>query len=181
MIASDDGPNDPIQIGEVSLMKEMTSIATTMMSEEEKAEIEKQMKAGPSNGQPKNLSATPHVDPETDPTKRPSSSCEKSPVDGVQPSNTQEQKKRPKLTPEQRKKLAELEEQRTKAMEERVETLTKQLIERLRPYVDAEKPGEIDDPETNAFKEKMKKEADDLQLESFGLEVSLSFPLFWAS
>lgn len=34
------------QIGEISLMKEMTSVATTMMSEEEKAEMEREMNDG---------------------------------------------------------------------------------------------------------------------------------------
>lgn len=152
-------------------------MATTMMSEEEKAEIEKQMNSGPSDSPPKGLSATPHVDPVTDPAKRSSSSSEKPPVDGAQPPNTQEQKKRPKMTPEQKKKLAELEEQRVKAMEERVQTLTKLLIERLRPFVDAQNPGGNNDPETEAFQAKMKKEAEDLKLESFGIEVCYPFLL----
>jgi hypothetical protein len=75
------------------------------------------------------------------------------------------------MTPEQRKKLEEIQIERRKAMDERVATLTTQLVERLRPYVEAKRPGEKDDPETIAFEAKMRREADDLKLESFGVEV----------
>ena len=157
-------------------MKEMTSVATTMMTEEEKAEVEKQMNSGNTNGTPQGVTSTPHVDPETKPagtTSGPSGSDGKPPADGTEP--TLEQlgagKKRQKLTPEQRKKLEEMEEKRKKDMEERIDTLTKQLIERLRPFVDAEHPGERTDPETMAFEDRMRREADDLKLESFGVEV----------
>ena len=76
------------------------------------------------------------------------------------------------MTPEQKKKLEDLEEERRKRMQERIETLTKKLVERLRPFVEAVKPGDKDDAETKAFEAKMKKEAEDLKLESFGIEVS---------
>lgn len=39
-----------IQIGEISLMKEMTSVATTMMTEEEKTEMEKELNGGRTPG-----------------------------------------------------------------------------------------------------------------------------------
>jgi hypothetical protein len=159
-------------------MKEMTSVATTMMTEEEKAEVEKQMNSGNTNGtpQPQGVTSTPHVDPETKPTgtmSGPSGSDGKPPADGTEstPDQLGAGKKRPKLTPEQRKKLEEMEAQRRKDMEERIDTLTKQLIERLRPFVDAEHPGERTDPETMAFEDRMKREADDMKLESFGVEV----------
>ncbi|KAF9647183.1 DnaJ domain-containing protein [Thelephora ganbajun] len=156
-------------IGEISLMKEMTSVATTMMTEEEKAEVEKQMNAGTSNGPTQGLTSTPHVEPEPKPTATtngPSGSGETSSVDGTEPG-----KKRLKPTPEQKKKLEEMEVQRKKAMEERVGTLTKQLIERLRPFVDAKHPGDRNDPETLAFEDKMRREAEDMKLESFGVEL----------
>jgi hypothetical protein len=165
------------QIGEISLMKEMTSVATTMMTEEEKAEVEKQMNAGGSNGTTPGLTTTPHSETGPRPTSAtdgPSGSGEKSSVeggDGTSPEHHRLDKKRPRLTPEQRKKLEEMEAQRKKAMEERVETLTKQLIERLRPFVDAKHPGERTDPETLAFEDKMRREAEDMKLESFGVEV----------
>jgi len=161
-------------------MKEMTSVATTMMTEEEKAEVEKQMNIGNSNGTTQGLTSTPHVEPEsksTTTTNGASGSDGKSPVDGTGPA-LQEQsgndKKRPRLTPEQKKKLEDMEAQRKKAMEERVETLTKQLIERLRPFVDAQHPGDRNDPETLVFEDKMKREAEDMKLESFGVEVCFS-------
>ena len=80
-------------------------------------------------------------------------------------------KKRAKLTPEQKKKLQELDEERKRAMEERVETLAKKLVDRLRPFVEAKHPGDKDDPETKAFEARMRREADDLKLESFGVEL----------
>ena len=60
-------------------------------------------------------------------------------------------------------------------MEARVKMLTEKLIERIRPFVDAQHPGDLNDPETVAFQEKMLREADDLKLESFGVEVFISF------
>ncbi|EIW79339.1 hypothetical protein CONPUDRAFT_74799 [Coniophora puteana RWD-64-598 SS2] len=56
-------------------------------------------------------------------------------------------------------------------MEERVRMLTQKLIDRLRPIVEAKHPGEKDDPETKVFEERMKREAEDLKLESFGIEL----------
>jgi len=56
-------------------------------------------------------------------------------------------------------------------MEERIKALTSKLMERLRPFVEAKNPGDKDDPETIAFQEKMRREAEDLKLESFGLEL----------
>jgi hypothetical protein len=154
-------------------MKEMTSVASTMMTEEEKAELEKQMK--PPTAQ--SVAATAHVD-STSPTngesKSPSST---SPLPGASDSTTnltkqeRDHKKRSKLTPEQRKKLDEMEVERKKAMEERISTLTAQLTERLRPFVDAKHPGDKDDPETLTFEAKIRREADDMKLESFGVEL----------
>ncbi|KAI0769220.1 hypothetical protein BC629DRAFT_1270326, partial [Irpex lacteus] len=67
---------------------------------------------------------------------------------------------------EQRQKLQELEAERKKNMEERIESLHKKLIDRLRPFVEAKNPGAQDDPETKSFEERIKREADDLKLES---------------
>jgi len=72
---------------------------------------------------------------------------------------------------EQREKSRELEKARRKAMEERVAMLTKKMIERLRPFVEAKDPGGNDDLESAAFAEKMKREVEDLKLESFGVEL----------
>jgi hypothetical protein len=209
--------NDPPQIGEISLMKEMTTVATTMMSEEEKAELEKEMNGGvspsgapvtppvaagttaeqPSIVIPEAGSATAPAAPTgaapttattTDSaaaqpgalTPSPGPSPAPSPANGgiaapTSPSPSDKGKKRAqapgKPTPEQRKKLQALEDERRKTMEDRVARLTAKLIDRLRPFVDAAKPGDKDDTETQAFEARMKREADDLKLESFGVEL----------
>jgi len=56
-------------------------------------------------------------------------------------------------------------------MEKRVAALTIKMIERLRPFVEAKDPGGADDSESMAFEEKMKREVEDLKLESFGVEL----------
>ncbi|KAI0730633.1 X-domain of DnaJ-containing-domain-containing protein [Earliella scabrosa] len=214
-------------IGEISLMKEMTSVATTMMSEEEKAEVEREMnEAAGTPASPPPVSPSPSPAPASprpfpadsalpsagatlvpSPARSPSPSSLASPAPGTPgpdrdsiatsskspasssttnlkdkdvnaPHHHREKdskethgKKRSKLTPEQKKKLQELEEERRKNMEERVDTLVKKLVDRLRPFVEAKHPGEKDDPETVAFERKMRREADDMKLESFGVEL----------
>lgn len=49
--------------------------------------------------------------------------------------------------------------------------LTIKLKERITPFVNAKNPGDENDRETIAFREKMHKEAEDLKIESFGVEV----------
>lgn len=196
-------------------MKEMTSVATTMMTEEEKAEMEKEMnEAGvgtttppgsvahtttppersgagtpapsapsapsePAAPQPQHphASATPangatHLHVATSTSPAPSADSGKSPL-------KDKGKGKNKLTPEQRKKLQELDDERRKNMKERVDMLKGKLIERLRPFVEAKNPGGQDDPETKAFEARMKREADDLKLESFGVEVRTPCLSWW--
>ncbi|KAF4610667.1 hypothetical protein D9613_006944 [Agrocybe pediades] len=207
-------------IGEISIMKDMTSMATTMMTEEEKAEIEKQMNSNnpsvtgttppaasvdgaPPSSTSKSTPAAPataahvpeiHVDGSapTQPTQSPAS-----PVTGATTptgsthmvphgspgatassitSNSAADKEAAKKEAarrkaEQREKLREHDLARRKAMAERVAMLTKKMIERIRPFVEAKDPGGKDDPESNAFAEKMKREVEDLKLESFGVEL----------
>lgn len=214
------GPTSPLttgyaQIGEISLMKEMTSVATTMMSDEEKAEMEKELNEGRGPASP-SPAAPPHgvmpTSPATSPaaatpaTSTPGEAAATAPATASaangtstsltpspMPSPGDEQKnldqknvaagahthkdkdkRKSKLTPEQKKKLQELEDERRKNMEERINTLAKKLVDRLRPFVHAKRPGDKDDPETLQFEAKMKLEADDLKLESFGVEVSTS-------
>lgn len=193
-------------------MKEMATVTTTMMTEEEKAEMEKELNAGMKPATPP-TAVTPDVNGSTpaeattstaEPTSSPIAPQPSHPVGGLDatamvhtpspsetpaaaptspaatstspapeshsPSPAHKEKKK-KLSPEQRKKLEELEEERRKRMQERIETLTKKLVERLRPFVEAAKPGDKDDAETKAFEARIKKEAEDLKLESFGIEV----------
>ena len=169
-------------------MKEMTSVATTMMTEEEKAEMEKELNEGrgvatpapsvtadaasaatqPTNG----AGGTPAHSGAVTPSPLPSPG-EEGGSGAVSPTQDRDgRKKKSKLSPEQKKKLQELEDERRKNMEERIDMLTKKLVERLRPFVEAKHPGDKDDPETKAFEDKIRREVDDLKLESFGVEVS---------
>ena len=49
--------------------------------------------------------------------------------------------------------------------------LTQKLVERLRPFVEAKSPGGAGDEETAAWEAHMRREADDLGFESFGIEL----------
>lgn len=218
-------------------MKDMTSMATTMMTEEEKAEIEKQMNAGgPSTSTvqdgasgstsaagPSTAHAPPapaaraaHAEPRpTDgvsaaipapavvtPTTVPGTSSTASGGSHLVPhaggataagastsvaSNTAsereareaERREAAKRKAEQREKLREHEKARRKAMEARVAMLTQKMTERIRPFVEAKDPGGKDDPETLAFEAKMRREVEDLKLESFGVEVCDILCFIW--
>lgn len=203
-------------------MKEMTSVASAMMTAEEKEELERELHkqtpsvtpAGEPTAAPPTVttssSATPHEptdgpahlahapesalesgptpDPNGVPTtptqaSRPvSAALPTSPHDGPTPSQslsgtstpkpaTDARKGKSKLTPEQKQKIDEIAVERDEAMNKRVAELTDKLKERLRPFVEAQEPGGKNDPETLAFEARMKREADDLKLESFGVEV----------
>ncbi|KAF4593859.1 hypothetical protein EYR40_008653 [Pleurotus pulmonarius] len=204
-------------IGEISIMKDMTSTATAMMTEEEKTEIERQMNEGrdataatptvagapaaqadvhvhvtpaqpssplkesqtplPSSNSP-SVTSSSNIPPSSSTPTSPSA-----PAGAAIPSpstskdaakdaaDAKEKDRKRKLTAEQREALQKQEQERRKRMQERVETLTKKLIERLRPFVEAKKPGEKDDAETLAFEAKMRREVEDLKLESFGIEL----------
>ncbi|KAF5350280.1 hypothetical protein D9758_007804 [Tetrapyrgos nigripes] len=198
-------------IGEISIMKDMTAAATTMMTEEEKAEIEKQLNGDataatpvthtsgiqsptpqtvppatattpteatgatdaarpePTTHSSANSSLVPHGEASSVPSQ-PSSPSPSTKEKDKEKERLEKERKR-KITAEQREKLREQEKERRKVMEERVATLTKKLIDRLRPFVDAKHPGDKDDPETLAFEARMKREVEDLKLESFGVEL----------
>ncbi|KAI0029187.1 X-domain of DnaJ-containing-domain-containing protein [Vararia minispora EC-137] len=138
--------------------------------------------AGDARPEPQHTSSsdlTPHTSlsgTQTPTTQTPTSASEK------RQSMYGNKKTRAKLTPEQRAKLEERERERKKvdeehqkelrkAMEDRIKMLEQKLIERLRPYVDAKNPGAADDPETKAWELRMRMEAEDLKLESFGVEL----------
>lgn len=76
-----------------------------------------------------------------------------------------------KLTPEQREKLEALEKEKEASEEKRIKDLTEKLKDRIRPFVNAKNPGDKDDSETQLFEKKMRQEAEDLKLESFGVEL----------
>ncbi|KAK0446832.1 DnaJ domain-containing protein [Armillaria borealis] len=191
-------------IGEITIMKDMTTVAT-MMTEEEKAEVETQLNGGQKPASAVNVPpTTPPVDNSESPSPPASQStpppAPSSPPEAqIHPSsliphsndskdastaslspsakeNAREKEKeaaarKKRIAAEHREKWREQEKERRKAMEERVTSLTTKLIERLRPFVEAKNPGDKDDPETQAFEAKFKREAEDLKLESFGVEL----------
>ncbi len=172
-------------------------MATTMMTEEEKAEIEKQLNVGNNNAnggpaaqpsiaaeahKPAGASSTPTT------SSRPISQESKpgrpsTPVTAVEQTATtsaankaaaekeREKQELARRKAEQRDKLKEHEKARRKALDERVVTLTKKMLERLRPFVEAKNAGATADAESTAFAGKMRREVEDLKLESLGVEV----------
>ncbi|CAO1616601.1 unnamed protein product [Parajaminaea phylloscopi] len=76
-----------------------------------------------------------------------------------------------KLTPEQKAKLEELEKSKEAAEAQRIKELTEKLKDRIRPFVTSKNPGDANDSETQLFEKKMRQEAEDLKLESFGVEL----------
>ena len=192
-------------------MKEMTSVASAMMTEEEKEELERELNkqtptvtpAGEPHSAPTvtaSPSTTPHepTDGPAHHTPAPESALESGPVpasndvpttptqasrpvstafptspgEGPTPKPaTDPRKGKSKLTPEQKQKIDEIAAEREEAMIKRVNELADKLKERLRPFVEAHEPGGKNDPETLAFEARMKREADDLKFESFGVEV----------
>ncbi|KAH9004492.1 X-domain of DnaJ-containing-domain-containing protein [Lactarius hatsudake] len=202
-------------IGEISLMKDMTNVANTMLSEEEKAEAEAAANGAIGSSATASTSTEPHLTapppkaapatgvwahepsaPSSDEAARPLSSYATPEQDALAPSPStstpllqtsvaaagssgsapatpvsSHPKKRAKMTPEQREKLVAHERERKRALEVRVRTLTDKLTERLRPFVGAKNPGGPGDPETAAWEARMRREADDLKLESFGVEL----------
>lgn len=62
-------------------------------------------------------------------------------------------------------------EDRQNEKRERVRNLVNKLRDRIRPFVEATKPGDADDAETKRYLERIKEEAHDLSMESFGVEI----------
>jgi X-domain of DnaJ-containing len=188
-------------------MKDMTSVANTVMTDEEKAEVEAAVANHTSPSASASVSASTSADhshpngpahvaaggttaaagagagaggqPSCSLTHRPSSSedaagpssAPSTPASPHAQATATHPKKRSKLTPEQREKLAAHERERKRALEVRVRMLTEKLVDRLRPFVEAKNPGGPGDPETAAWEARMRREADDLKLESFGVEL----------
>lgn len=77
------------------------------------------------------------------------------------------EKKKGGLSKEQREKLDAYERERRKAREDRVETLSKKLIDRISVWTETDKREDV----TKAFQEKTRLEVENLKMESFGLEI----------
>ena len=77
------------------------------------------------------------------------------------------EKKRGGLSKEQREKLEAFEMERRKAREERVDTVSRKLIDRISVWTETDKRSDV----TQAFEDKIKLEVENLKMESFGLEI----------
>lgn len=212
-------------IGEISLLKDFGKASEIMMTDEEKAELEKSMqddaKKGPgessknattdgtsaattasdeaasddnavnaaptttaSNSTPTSSATTGKVGPTTATDSTPAAGTTSSSSTSSQHLSTQDasgtatptggkatSRTKPKLTVEQRQKLEALEKEKREAEEKRIADLTSKLKDRIRPFVEARNPGDKDDSETQLFGKRMREEAEDLKLESFGVEL----------
>ncbi|KAI9832614.1 MAG: hypothetical protein M1826_001564 [Phylliscum demangeonii] len=77
------------------------------------------------------------------------------------------EKKRGGLSKEQREELAAFEEERRRIRKERVDTLSKKLIDRISIWTESDKRPDV----TKAFDAKVRLEVENLKMESFGLEI----------
>lgn len=79
----------------------------------------------------------------------------------------QKEKKKGGLTKEQREQLAAYEKERAKIRQERVDTLSRKLLDRLSVWTETDKGPDV----TRAFQEKMRLEVENLKMESFGIDI----------
>jgi hypothetical protein len=195
-------------IGEISLLRDFGKASEIMMTEEEKAEIEKNMKAeaagenGEAASSPPQATASAGVPlataeqnadaastiPSSTTSTTPSKANSTTATDSTHATGTTASQhittsedaaastkkpsaSRPKITTEQRQKLEVLEKEKREQEEKRIVELTSKLKDRIRPFVEAKNPGDKDDSETKIWAKKMREEAEDLKLESFGVEL----------
>ncbi|KAK3322033.1 X-domain of DnaJ-containing-domain-containing protein [Apodospora peruviana] len=71
------------------------------------------------------------------------------------------------LTKEQREQLAAYEKERARIRQERVDMLTRKLLDRISVWTETDKGPDV----TRAFQEKTRLEVEDLKMESFGLDI----------
>ncbi|KAK4508084.1 hypothetical protein PRZ48_001822 [Zasmidium cellare] len=79
----------------------------------------------------------------------------------------EKEKKKGGLTKEQREELAAFEQERKKIRDERVDMLSRKLVDRMSVWTETDKGKDV----TEAFKEKMRLEVENLKMESFGIEI----------
>ena len=154
-------------IGEISLIRDFSKASEIMMSDEEREELEKQINEGRGTGTPEAAAAAPGAATAAGAPDAPEAG--KTAVSEEVRSHKGGSKHR--ITPEQRQKLEALEKEKAEKEKKRVADLTEKLKDRIRPFVDAKNPGGANDSETLLFEKKMRTEAEDLKLESFGVEL----------
>ncbi|KAN0061780.1 DnaJ-like protein [Thecaphora frezii] len=161
-------------IGEISLIKDFSKASEIMMTDEEREELEKQMKAENQKGN-ESVEATPSASSASEGADAAAAAAAAAPgateASVAEARKKEEAKQKQKLTAEQKEKLEALEKEKEENERKRVEELTQKLKDRIRPFVEAKNPGDKDDSETQIFERKMREEAEDLKLESFGVEL----------
>lgn len=70
--------------------------------------------------------------------------------------------------------MYEMQKERAEEKRKRVSTLAQKLRDRVRPFVEASKPGDAEDPETKRYADRIREETADLAMESFGVGSSAS-------
>jgi hypothetical protein len=181
-------------IGEISLMKDMTTtmdITMEQMDEEELGisteeklhlrEDDEKVTATGSDDKPTPMASTEHPSGKSSGTSTPrrylgqqaimDKSDEEARMEAIGLSHEEKElrkkEKKKGLSKEQQERLAAFELERRKAREERVETLSRKLIDRLSVWTETDKRAAV----TNAFQEKIRLEVENLKMESFGLEI----------
>lgn len=79
----------------------------------------------------------------------------------------EKEKRKGGLSKEQREELAAFEMERKKIRDERIDTLAKKLVDRLSVWTETDKNKDV----TDAFREKMRLEVENLKMESFGINI----------
>lgn len=79
----------------------------------------------------------------------------------------EKEKKKGGLSKEQREQLAAYERERALIRQKRVDSLHEKLLDRVSVWTETDKGGDV----TRAFQEKMRLEAENLKMESFGIDI----------
>ncbi|KAL4892843.1 X-domain of DnaJ-containing-domain-containing protein [Aspergillus ambiguus] len=180
-------------IGEISLMKDLTTTMDITMQEMEEDELaasaeeklhihDEKVKtegtAGPS-AEAASASEKPAPSSGTSTPRRPvgqqaimDKSEEEARMEAAGLSQEEKElrkkgKKKGGLTPEQQERLAAYEMERKKARDERVDTLAGKLVDKISVWTETDKGADV----TRAFEEKIRLEVENLKMESFGLEI----------
>lgn len=181
-------------IGEISLMKDMTTTMDITMEQMDEEELEisteeklhlreddEKVAATGSDEKPTPTASTEHLSGKSSGTSTPrrylgqqaimDKSDEEARMEAIGLSHEEKElrkkEKKKGLTKEQQERLAAFELERRKAREERIETLSRKLIDRLSVWTETDKRAAV----TTAFQEKIRLEVENLKMESFGLEI----------
>jgi X-domain of DnaJ-containing len=169
-------------IGEISLIKDLTkTMEIAGLDDDESVMSEKTANAETVPGQTsENVHHNQYESPRVPTPDYPRSSGTSTPLASItagassdvasESSKLDEKKKKKKtssLSKEQRAELEQYEQERKIARDERVATLQKKLVDKLGVWTETGKGDAV----TKAFQEKLRLEAEELKMESFGIEL----------